>query len=129
MSEINWRYSKGTVSETMISELERYFNIVFPSDYKEIIRQYNGARPKPNLVQMSSGKERYIRSFLAIGRQHPDNMIAVNKRLPLPEGVIAFANDDFGNYFCFDFRDQINILVVFWNHESGNLEKVEKLLS
>ncbi|WP_078553791.1 SMI1/KNR4 family protein [Bacillus alkalicellulosilyticus] len=126
MNQITWRYSKGQVSETTISELERFYNVAFPLFYKEIIRKYNGARPTLHPIKLENGKEVKLRSFLAIGKEHVDNIFSVNKHLEdkLPSGVIAFANDDFGNYFCFDFKKRKSNEVVFWDHEDGKLVRL-----
>lgn len=118
MSLIEWRYSKGQANSSIISEVELYFNVSLPEHYKKIVSQFNGARPRPNTFKLINGREVKLRSFLPIGREHIDNIMAINTRLgdQLPESYIAFANDDFGNYFCFDNENK----VVFWNHENGD---------
>ncbi|WP_176483803.1 SMI1/KNR4 family protein [Bacillus sp. FJAT-45066] len=128
MSKLEWRYSKGEVSEGTLSEVERVLNITFPKFYRNVIRSFNGARPKPPLMVQLDKQVITIRSFLAVGKVYPDNIISVNKRLEdlLPNKVVAFANDDFGNYFCFDFRNRGVGQVVFWNHENGDLVDVDE---
>jgi hypothetical protein len=127
VKNIEWKYSKGKVHEAMLSEIERYFNVSFPDFYKEIVREYNGARPRPNTLHTMEGKEIKIRSFLPIGKDYPDNLIETNKRLndKLPQKIIAFANDDFGNYFCFDFTKTNKGEVVFWDHENFKFHKMK----
>ncbi|MBU8907668.1 SMI1/KNR4 family protein [Desertibacillus haloalkaliphilus] len=128
VENVIWKYSKGKVDESTLSEIERYFNVSFPSFYKEIVREYNGARPRPNAFHTIDGKEVRIRSFLPIGKDYTDNIVNVNKRLKdkLPQQLIAFANDDFGNYFCFDFKDEKEITIVFWEHENSELFQLER---
>ncbi len=129
MGNVEWRYSKGEVNEATISELESFYRVTFPTFYKKIIRKYNGARPRPNIIHIETGRDVQLRSFLPIGKSLPDNIIDVNKALKesLPQGVIAFANDDFGNYFCFDFRkEDAELSILFFEHEINRLVLLPK---
>ncbi|MFV8830412.1 SMI1/KNR4 family protein [Alkalihalobacterium sp. APHAB7] len=123
MKNVQWKYSKGEVNEATIAELESFYQVTFPEFYKKIIRKYNGARPRPCIIHIKQGIDIELRSFLPIGKSLPDNLVTINKALQvsLPKGVIAFANDDFGNYFCFDFRKKDRVVSSFFEHETSNL--------
>ncbi|MEB1809501.1 MAG: SMI1/KNR4 family protein [Bacillaceae bacterium] len=126
MKNVKWKYSKGEVNEATIAELESFYQVTFPAFYKKIIRKYNGARPRPCIIHIKQGIDIELRSFLPVGKPLPDNLVTINKALQgsLPKDVIAFANDDFGNYFCFDFRKKDRVVTLFFEHETSNFTAI-----
>jgi hypothetical protein len=59
------------------------------------------------------------KALLSFDKTHPDNIWDTYDHLKgrLPNGVIPFMSDQFGNYICFDYRSSNNPPVVFWDHE------------
>ena len=41
----------------------------------------------------------------------------------LPNELFPFGEDPFGNYLCLFFNEK-DVTVVFWNHETNQIEKV-----
>lgn len=103
-------------------------NVEIPVLYKRIVKEFNGAKPKLNVLYTIEGKGVRIRSFLPVGNNYRDNLVAVNKRLSyvFSHHLVAFANDDFGNYFCFLFKEEQADKVVFWEHENSELHVISQ---
>ena len=43
---MNWRWVKPLESEDLIKEYEENIGYTFPNEYKEVVKNYNGARPE-----------------------------------------------------------------------------------
>ncbi|WP_052002357.1 SMI1/KNR4 family protein [Halalkalibacter wakoensis] len=122
--KIEWRFAKNPATERVLNEVEKELNIRLPIAYRELLTRYNGARPKPNVIH-SKGKSngKVVKTFLNIypikgGIRDVMSWLKAN----IPQNVIPFANDPFGNYICFDYRSgkTTEPTIVFWDHESRN---------
>lgn len=123
MKKIIWRLSDGEVDDLTIREVENKLGVYFPDDYKECVKINNGARPTPYCF-LVNGVERIFGALLRI--INPDDghfeLLETYRDIKdrLPEGVIPFAEDPFGNFICFDYKDhKKNPIVVFWYHEGA----------
>ncbi|MCK8823441.1 SMI1/KNR4 family protein [Fuchsiella alkaliacetigena] len=118
--KIEWMFDKGSVSEEIIKTVEEKFGVIFPANYKEIVKENNGAQPVPDVYDFEGRKEAVMNSLLHFNLEEQGNIIDVYEKMKdrLPELVYPFANDPFGNLICFDYRNNSkNPEVVFWNHE------------
>ncbi|MBU9714326.1 SMI1/KNR4 family protein [Evansella tamaricis] len=130
MGKIQWRFSKGEIDSSILSEVERFFHMDLPPAYKELMLFHNGARPLPNCIRVSNGeisRKIVVKTFLPIGRNYHDNLVQVSKRLSetLTKDYVPFANDSVGNYFCFHKETG---QIVFWNHELDSIFPVANTL-
>lgn len=108
------------VSDEAFAHAQREFGVTFPADYREIVKQHQGALPLPNGIEhpdASTGVE-YLYHF----EDEPYSQSIIGAYYPighaLPSGVIPFAAGIGGDYFCFDFRDQPDSPIVsVWLHD------------
>ncbi|MCD8509315.1 MAG: SMI1/KNR4 family protein [Bacillus sp. (in: Bacteria)] len=125
--KLEWKFVKNPATDRVLQEIEREFQITLPEAYGDLMKQYNGARPKPNQFHRKDGEENVVKSFLSVhpvkGGVRDVNYWLVDK---LPRRVFPFANDPFGNYICFDYRkgNYFEPTVVLWDHEKKELKKI-----
>lgn len=122
MRTVTWILTKDLIDESQMKKFESEHGITFPPEYKECVLKNNGGRPRPNVFDSSNRKELVAKALLSFERTHLDNIWDTyeNLRERLPEGVIPFMSDQFGNYICFDFRNSNIPSVVFWDHEQSH---------
>ncbi|WP_339196400.1 SMI1/KNR4 family protein [Aeribacillus sp. FSL k6-2211] len=126
-TQIEWRFTKSPIDSETISNIEKHFDIEFPEEYKQIVLNYNGARPKPNVYDTEKTKERTVKSLLSLNQKEEGNIFDVMNWISgkIPSKFIPFANDNSGNYLCFDYSEnQKNPPIYLWLHEENRVEKV-----
>ena len=119
----NWKYVKPIEGNSVLNKLEEKLGVKFPKSYVDCVTSNNGGRPPRNKVNDSL----MMRSLVRIDESAEINVLNTLDTLKdslLPK-IIPFADDSFGNYFCFDFSKSGEPLIVFWDHE----EKRENALS
>lgn len=99
------------VSIAEIEELEQKYNFLFPNEIKCFLLEHNGAIPLKRFVKVKN-QEYVIDRFLAIKYGSYDTYEETFNDLfdILPNGMIPFASDTFGNYFVFDKEGKIYFL-------------------
>ena len=119
----NWKYVKPIEGSTILNELEEELGIKFPKSYVDCATLNNGGRPPKNKVDDNLT----MRSLVRIDELAELNVSETLKTIKdrLPSKIIPFADDSFGNYFCFDFSQANEPSIVFWDHE----EKTDKALT
>lgn len=120
---IEWKFADDPIEESVIKGIQKKLGIAFPEDYIQCAIRNHGGSPRPKVYDFSGRKEAVFGSLLSFDEHEPTFILdvydAIGKRLP--DKVIPFADDPFGNYLCFDFRDkESNPTVVFWDHEQPN---------
>lgn len=121
MTEIKWKYAGPSISEEDIRSLEGTLAVALPVDYKSFIREHDGARPKPNAVELSGGRELVMERLLRIEAGIKGNLTSTADALKKrdQQSLVPFGSDPFGNLFCFKYSGRTAKAVVFWNHESN----------
>ncbi|WP_027340214.1 SMI1/KNR4 family protein [Halonatronum saccharophilum] len=117
-NQVIWKFAKEDVKEDRVNQIEEKLNIKFPKDYIECIMNNNGARPRPNAFDIKERSEITIKSLLRVDEEE-GNLLDTYEWIKgrLPENIYPFASDNFGNYICFDYRENKVPNVVFWDHE------------
>ena len=117
---LRWICENESVETTTISKVEDIFGIEFPRDYVECIIKNNGGYPKPNRFNLN-GNEEVFNNFLSFDEEDSSNIINAYNDVKdrLIEKVIPFAEDPFGNLLCFDYRNNEQPTIVFWEHEKA----------
>lgn len=117
---LRWICENESVETTTISKVEYIFGIEFPRDYVECIIKNNGGYPKPNRFNLN-GNEEVFNNFLSFDEEDSINIINAYNDVKdrLIEKVIPFAEDPFGNLLCFDYRNNEQPIIVFWEHEKA----------
>ena len=121
MTEIKWEYAGPSISEDDMRSLECTLAVALPADYKSFTREHDGARPKPNAVELSGGREIVMERLLRIEAGSKDNLESAAEALKKRgQNLVPFGSDPFGNLFCFKYSGKTAKAVVFWNHESNS---------
>ncbi|MBU9723517.1 MULTISPECIES: SMI1/KNR4 family protein [Bacillaceae] len=147
-ANLKWGFVKDPATDKMLGKLENYLGVTLPVAYRQLVKEYNGARPNKNKVQLVSGKEQVIKTFLNAVPTAKGGVMDVLSWLEgqLPERTVPFANDPFGNYYCFKFegsdgeaaeekakaeveggeeaKAKAEPTVQFWDHEKQELELI-----
>lgn len=119
-SKINWILEQDiSINNDIIDNVQSYFGVVFPNDYRECILKNDGGYPTPNRFKCQ-GKEEVFNNLIGIGSS-ADDMIQTYEDVAdrIIAGIIPFAEDPFGNLICFDYRQNNKTKVVFWDHEKA----------
>lgn len=121
MNNIEWMFSHKPASKDGIASIESSLGIKFPKDYIECARNYHGGNPSTQVYDFKEHQEAVFNSLLSLDPSE-DNYILdiyhnINDRLAA--NVYPFADDPFGNFICFDYRESKSNppSVVFWDHE------------
>ncbi|MGX9707798.1 SMI1/KNR4 family protein [Laceyella tengchongensis] len=103
---MKWEKSKTPATEVTISDVEQCLGIKFPDDYREVAKQSHGTQPTPYILKFDEG-ELIFGNLLSYDKDSPIYFEKVYSWVKgnLPEKVIPFARDPFGNYHCFDYRE------------------------
>ncbi|WP_143318605.1 SMI1/KNR4 family protein [Clostridium sp. HBUAS56017] len=119
-NNLRWICENDNIGVEIISKVENTFGVKFPKDYIEIVMKNDGGYPKPNRFNLNGNGE-VFNNLLSFDEEDCSNMIEtyndVNDRLL--EKIIPFAEDPFGNLICFDYRNNEQPTVVFWEHEKA----------
>ncbi|MDZ5783371.1 SMI1/KNR4 family protein [Marinococcus luteus] len=124
---MEWKYCKKQITENDLYELESLFKIELPREYKKILRECNGGRPRFNVYDSLTEKERMVKGLLPIGEEYNNNPLQVKDLLEKKslERLVPFAEDPGGNYLCFKYINTAAApKVVLWEHETNNTEEV-----
>ena len=125
MQEIKWKYG-SPVGDEVVRAVESQLGVVFPSDYRTVVAEHNGGRPKPNAVEIPGRREAVVERLVRLdaggGEDVPSAAAVLKDR---GQGrLVPFASDPFGNLFCFQFARNAPSAVVFWEHESGSVSTI-----
>jgi len=117
-NSIRWISENDIVKESIIEKVESILGVKFPNDYIEIIIKNNGGYPKPNRFNLN-GNEEVFNNLLSFDEEDCSNIINTynDTKDRLIEKIIPFAEDPFGNMICFDYRNNNQPVIVFWEHE------------
>lgn len=102
----------------IIESVEHRLQIALPEDYKQFVLKYDGGYPNPNHFKVD-GKVEIFNNLISLDENEYDNIYEILEDLQERFGdqLIPFAEDGFGNFLCFDYSADKNI--VFWNHEKN----------
>jgi|SRR5690606_852247 len=116
---IEWLFGEP-IDRSVIRNTEKAFGVTFPDDYVECVLKNNGGSPMPNVYDFEGRKGAVFGRLLNHDPNGPNNILRMYDAIQdrLPEGIYPFAEDTFGNFICFDYRqDKENPSIVFWDHE------------
>jgi cell wall assembly regulator SMI1 len=129
MYEISWNLGEPA-SQEVLRSVEETLSVALPADYRSFVREHNGARPRPNAVDLPDKREVVMERLLRLDSGANENVSraaqVIRRRRP---GLVPFGRDPFGNLFCFQYSGKSISAVVFWDHESGLTSTVCKSFS
>ncbi|GAB6742401.1 SMI1/KNR4 family protein [Bacillus cereus] len=127
MNNIVWiGVSKEEVTDNEIKQVEQYFNIKLPNDFIECVKECDGGYPRPKVFDIPGQDESTFNDLLTL---HIDDKYSIVQRYEnikdrLVDRIYPFASDSFGNFLCFDYRNNpASPTVVFWDHEEEDIEE------
>ncbi|MCK6075296.1 SMI1/KNR4 family protein [Paenibacillus silvae] len=125
MARVEWIQSDGPISEELIKEVEQYFGVEFPIDYKECIKEFNGGYPEPDVFNINDESDAIFSCLLSYTEEGA-NIITLYEITSefLPSKIIPFARDPFGNLICFDYRSEKEPSIIFFDHEEHSHEAI-----
>ena len=130
MNKIKWIIDEKEINSTIIENVEEYFGIKFPEDYKQCVLKNHGGSPIPHVFTID-GSEEMINNLIPFTEGSPYNMINTFKGVSdrLENHIIPFGIDPGGNLLCFDYRgDKEFPSIVFWHHEKAFLERDDAVI-
>lgn len=121
---MKWICENDNIELETISKVEKKLCIKFPKDYIKIVMKNDGGYPKPNRFNLN-GNEEVFNNLLSFDEEDCSNIIDTynDVRDRLIEKIIPFGEDSFGNLICFDYRNNDQPTVVFWEHEKAFNDK------
>lgn len=116
---VEWIEPDEPINDEVIQNVERYFGIIFPQDYKECVKLFNGGYPEPDVFTIEEDDDIVFSCLLSFTNEEA-NIVEVYEIATkyLPKGVFPFAKDPFGNLICFDYRqDTESPIITFYDKE------------
>ena len=124
MNSLNIQWEDGRdITQNQISDFENQLGVELPDDFKEIIKNQDGGTPELPALDFCGMSEKVFSGLIPLleFNDYSESIIeTINSyETPFPEGIIPFAQDPFGNLYCFDYRNKSTPIIVYWNHEEG----------
>ena len=131
IQKLEWKYVKEYAGKSLLGELEKKSGLTLPEAYKTMAEKYNGGRP--NRRVFGSGDDALpLRSFLRVDETDDASSIAFaySQVRKIDNKLFPFADDSFGNYFCFSpSKDNSEPNVVFLDMELDTTKKLSESFS
>lgn len=123
MTKLDWKFVNDNVSIEDINNIENALCIKLPKDYIECVMSNNAGYPDKFNFDIDEEKGKVFEYLLSISKNDEDNILDVYLKCKndLPNRVIPFARDGFGNYICFKYTTIDKSEVVFYNHENQEI--------
>ena len=110
-------------SDTVVRQAQDELEVSLPSDFLAVAQTHQGAVPVPAGIDLPNGFSTAVDHLLHFeDSPFVSNIVAAMFPLldVLDEGIIPFAADVGGDFFCFDYRtDDDHPSVVFWSVDWG----------
>lgn len=111
------------VDKVSIESIEKKLGAKLPNTYREFLLTHNGGRPEP----CSFSRNVVVTHFYGVLPKAKNyDLLEENKvmRQWLPKGMIAIADDPFGNAICLTLKGKNRGKLYLWDHE-GAPERVD----
>ena len=122
----------GKLNLDELEKFEQIINYRLPEDYRNYLLNFNGAKPINTVCNISDTEgETSLHDMLGI---HDGPYFAKlepvfgDNNITRENGLIAFANDQGGNYFCICLRPEHYGEIYFYDHEVSYDNKIENLV-
>jgi len=130
-------HAPPTVKEEDLAEIEAFFDVVLPRDYRE--RVLDVGLPSPTFELLDRIADRpFGRQLDDLSALHTPSEIRSQtlrwRAAGLPENLLAIGSDSLGNTFAFDMTQLrgggvIEAPIWFWDHDFGSTKQVAKSFS
>ena len=97
-----WSRPKPLNRPIVIKQLEEKYGFTLSDDLVNCILSNNGARPRPNTIELKNGEENDVKLLLSYNDSDPENIFKVIEYFVNTYNgtLIPFAVDSAGNYYC-----------------------------
>ena len=126
--DMEWRYVKELKYEGLVEEFEKLVSYEFPTDFKDLINNINGGRPKYQDFDTVTCEGRDILAINSFNKDDPGsiwNSYEWDEDCEEFKGFtgryIPFAYSEGGDDICFDTS---NNHIVYIDHETAEVEEV-----
>jgi len=120
MGKVIWKFGNSDVTIEDIQFVENKLNYKLPKEFIKISLENDGGYPYPDTFFINS-EDDVFNNLLSFKKDESSNLLdtyqEISDRLN-SDSIIPFGEDPFGNYLCFDFRENKSIpKIVFFDHE------------
>lgn len=117
MAVEKWLFTEPLLEEE-ITEIEKIYGVMLPSDYKQCIKENNGGFPEPNIFDCDDGSTEMVFNNLISFTDENVNIRMFHEFTS--QSLFPFAQDPFGNLICFDYKESNKSpKVVYLNFEEN----------
>ncbi|WP_126974513.1 SMI1/KNR4 family protein [Gynurincola endophyticus] len=131
---MHFEETSAALTQYDISELQQRFNLTLPEDFIIHYLKFNGGYPKTDTYIWSNNEETGINCFFSIKHQGfarledaYQNLVVEEK--VLPKGMVVFATDNGGNFFCISTREKDYGYIYYSNNDSYEVGDEESSLT
>lgn len=133
---MNFKYTSNPITQNDLDDIEKRLGFKFPAELRELYLQFNGGRPERDKFVGKVGTF-IVNAFLPVkySNSHLDTIetsfqdLNIHKQL-LPNFLVPFAIDPFGNYYCFSTQEQDTGAIYFVDMERhGDSSSIAECLS
>lgn len=129
---INFRHTSSALADADLDNVEERFGFKFPAEFRDHYLRVNGGCPDKNRLVTDRGTYT-VHEFLAVkyGKpsltlEHDIQQMKVDQCL-IPEHLVEFAVDPFGNYYCFSTRENDFGAIYFFAMDGNRKGKADYL--
>jgi hypothetical protein len=126
-----------SITDSDLDAVEQELGFQFPQQFRDLYLQYNGGQPERGKRRFENDEGSWIfHGFLPI--RHQSGPVSILERSfymvrvknqSVPEFLVPFGFDDFGNYFCFSTRDTDFGAVYFCVMDARDPRRLAKFLT
>ena len=114
ISNITWKNKKTDVTDKEFSYMESMLGIKFPSDFRNIVIDYNGSETNKINFDTKSNKGNIINYLLSFNLRDDGNILDANdfissKLTGRNDTIIPIMGSYDGNYICYSFGSSVSI--------------------
>jgi cell wall assembly regulator SMI1 len=134
MSTLHFKEVSDPLTAADLAAIENQLGISLPLPLKEHFLKYNGGYPEKDNYIWSDGTLTTIncfgsfksKGFFNIEALYIDLVVAENY---ISSGILPFATDDGGNFFCISCRKIDTGFIYYFNHDHYDVTSKEKALT
>ena len=118
---LEWKYVES-LDESLLSNIEDYFCLSLPEDYKKLLGECNRGKPTLERFDTELKKECVLDYMIDLS-----DTVSLAKTMSADYGVenlIPISRDPFGNLIAFRIAGRQVDGVVFWEHETNKISKI-----
>ena len=115
-------YTNGNAKKEDLDRIEQKYHVKIPSEIREHCLAYNGGYPENPVFTDKNGNEYSVDLFIPVrdGKKRPMEKTLELLRADddvIPDWLIPFAEEDWGNLFCFSVRESDFGAIYYYDHE------------